>query len=144
MIKKKKRQRHASFTTQLWNSFHPFFSFQDNEQCSSVIFPVTWVHMPGSSASSALQAWDKKQILTSFQKLWSSRHQKWTISHNHRKILCYPEVTRTSNHLGLREPRCLRSSAAPQNQFSSCVIRSSVVTIPHSSCREANFFCKCR
>lgn len=78
------------------------------------------------------------------QKLWSSRDKKWTISHNHRKILCYTEVTRTNNHIGFREPRCLRSSAAPQNQFSSCVIWSSVVTIPHSSCREANFFCKCR
>lgn len=45
------------------------------------------------------------------QKLWASKEKpkKWTRSHNHRKILCYLEVTSTR----FREPSCLRSSAAP-------------------------------
>lgn len=76
--------------------------------------------------------WTKIKILTSFHCRnfrQVTRDQKWTRSHNHRKILCYLEVTNTR----FREPGCLRSSAAPQKHCSSCITWSSAATTPPSS-----------
>lgn len=54
------------------------------------------------------------------QKLHASKKKpkKWTRSHNHRKILCYLEVTSTK----FRVLSCLRSPAALQKHCSSCTI----------------------
>lgn len=76
------------------------------------------------------------------QKLRASkeRPKKWTRSHNHRKILCYLEVTSTR----FREPSCLRSSSSSTKALlimyymKQC---SDYTTFQHKCCREANFIC---
>lgn len=87
--------------------------------------------------------WTKIKILTSFHCRnfrQVTRDQKWTRSHNHRKVLCYLEVTNTR----FREPSCLSSSTKALLIMYHMKQCRNYTTFQRKCCRESNFICKCR